>query len=172
MKRDMIDTIPLRLEYEPPADPEHALSESDQKALAVIRDLFLDLREWKNARRYQCESAVAAVKIESAFNYHDESWGEFSVMRIERITQAEFEEMKKTANQADFSHPFKFLEGKAESCFVWRSESYLLGKIQYYHDVEKVHWDWLTIAYISGIPNVPGFFRLIAAFGDDRAFCN
>ena len=188
MRNDLIGTIPLKPEYELPAAPEHSLSESDQKELAGILDLFLNRDEfgsqlflralnnhedtWENAWRYQCESAVTVIMVQHAFNYHDESWTNYSVMRFERITQNEFEEMKKTANQADYSPPFDFLEGKASSCFVWKSDDLIWGKIHYYRDETGVSWDRLKIAYISGIPNVAGFFRLIEAEGDDRNFVN
>jgi len=184
MLNDMTDTIPLSQENEQPVDAEHALSESDQKELAGILDLYINRDEyllralsdqagsWENAWRYQCESAVTVIRTEQAFNYHDESWSNYSVMRFERITQAEFEKKKKTAEQADFSRPFDFLEGKVGSFFVWKCEDRIRGKIKKFSFIDDVYWNWVRIAYIGGIPNVTGFFRLIYASGDDRAFSN
>ena len=125
MLNDMTDTIPLSQENEQPVDAEHALSESDQKELAGILDLYINRDEyllralsdqagsWENAWRYQCESAVTVIRTEQAFNYHDESWSNYSVMRFERITQAEFEKKKKTAERQTFQGLSIFWKAKS-----------------------------------------------------------
>ena len=156
--------IPLWPRDEEAPAPGHELSEETQIELSKIIGAFF---ENKNMTGYRCRSAVEYVREYDTFNYHDDSWTEYTLLRLERITKEEYEEGKSTANTMLSSSPFSCIQEIVSNGFVW--EGYVETRWDREWDGLVVRWYNFFALYTCDVSTVPGFFRFIYATGNDRS---
>ena len=185
MTNNHFDFIPLSSREEEAPKPGHELSEEAQMELSKIiiafwtynkkaaqedMDKLPDNDDDDNRRyliRYSCTSAVEDVVMESAFNYHDDCWTDYELLRLERITKEEYEEGKSSANIPLASSPFTRIQDIVSDGFVWKG--FVKTKLDRKWDDLVVRWYNFYALYTCDVSTVPGFFRFIYATGNDRS---
>ena len=177
--------IPLFSRDEEAPEPGHELSEETQMELSKIIDAFFEYNEeaarkyrenlsGKNeahggwcATAYRNRSAVEVEMEEAGFNYHDDSWTDYELLRLERITKEEYEEGKSSANIPLASSPFTRIQDIVSDGFVWKG--FVKTKLDRKWDDLVVRWYNFYALYTCDVSTVPGFFRFIYATGNDRS---
>ena len=177
--------IPLFSRDEEAPEPGHELSEETQMELSKIIDAFFEYNEeaarkyrenlsGKNeahggwcATAYRNRSAVEVEMEEPGFNYHDDSWTNYKLLRAERITKEEYEEGKSTANTPLASSPFSRIQDVVSDGFVWNG--HVATRMYREAIYPMIKWDGFYALYTCAVSTVPGFFRFIYATGNDRS---
>ena len=161
--------------------PEQKLTDAEREELRILIDGFfsptdnaaklyqkeLEAKDafgcWSAARRHT-ESIEAVVKQKEAFNCHDECWTEYEVLCVEKITQNDYEAGSAELPEGDSYAAFAGFEQAAGGYRVWNIQGYKKGTINGW----ELRWETYVIAYLAEIRNLPGFYRVLYAKGNDR----
>ena len=161
--------------------PEKIFSSEELEQIQVMLDHFFSATE-KDAVEYQKEldatsdagqvfakritgKYIAAVwKSMFAWDYHDESWHYEEILTAEKITQKEYELGIMSASTEDSIELFSTIAESAQVCHVWYAPKYAKGLLNNC----EMNWSTYAVAYMTGFPTLPGFYRFIYANGDSR----
>ena len=114
------------------------------------------------AERFYDINYVEVRKTTWTFNYHDEDWNEYTVLRAEKITKEEFDQKSQGSGEKGFPEPFDCWRNSADCCFVYASEKLFWSDSRPYE-----RWYGYHIAYIHGLEDLTGYYRFIYSRGND-----
>ncbi len=162
--------------------PDAVLSPGERETLRKMIDSFFSPSE-REAARYQEELRAtndtgrwAADRIEAAglesvcktmdsYNYHDESWTEYEALTVEKISRTDYEAGLEQMPAEGSYAPFAVFSEAAGLFRVWKSPYRQWGTYRGWGDIL---WTEYVIAYMTEVDNLPGFYRIVYARGNDR----
>ena len=154
-------TIPHYPDEEISLCSDQLLSESDQEVLAGY------LLSWaSDGTVKQTEHMVSTWGEQDVWNYHDDSWTEYTKTCAFRITKEIFEKNRDHSEEPSIIWPFRDIIREAEECFGTRH--YEKGSLTDNRGRSTDLWWEVYNIYVRDIKGIPGYIHLVHAVGSDR----